>query len=143
MFFFFLSFPFLLFLLLFFSFHLISLPKKPTSHQFHHRQWLPQTPNSLVDLPRFSLNNPFFIIKAFAVGVILPMGFIHVLLDTTENSTSSCLSENPWDKFPFAGWLVMATEISTLMVDMFTTSRYTKSHLHKTHESNYVNEEKT
>lgn len=29
------------------------------------------------------------------------------------------------------------------MVDVFATSHYTKSHLHKTHESNYVDEEKT
>ncbi|MBA0563120.1 hypothetical protein Golob_008120 [Gossypium lobatum] len=37
----------------------------------------------------------------------------------------------------------MATKIGTLMVDVFATSHYTKSHLHKTHESNYVDEKKT
>ncbi|MBA0701043.1 hypothetical protein Goari_000079 [Gossypium aridum] len=42
----------------------------------------------------------FFVIKAFAAGVILSTGFIHVLPDATENLTSPCLNENPWGKFP-------------------------------------------
>ncbi|MBA0795553.1 hypothetical protein Gohar_006407 [Gossypium harknessii] len=45
----------------------------------------------------------FFVIKAFAAGVILSTGFIHVLPDATENLTSPCLNQNPWGKFPFAG----------------------------------------
>ncbi|KAB2046278.1 hypothetical protein ES319_D01G222400v1, partial [Gossypium barbadense] len=84
----------------------------------------------------------FFIIKAFVAGVILSIGFIHVLSDANENLTSPCLSENPWDKFPLAKLLAMAAKIGRLMVGVFATSHYTKSHLHKTHESNYVDEEK-
>ncbi|PPS06194.1 hypothetical protein GOBAR_AA14460 [Gossypium barbadense] len=90
----------------------------------------------------FPKKSLFFIIKAFVVGVILSIGFIHVLSDTNENLTSHCLSENPWDKFPLAKLLAMAAKIGTLMVDVFATSHYTKSRLHKTHESNYVDEEK-
>ncbi|KAK5841806.1 hypothetical protein PVK06_004129 [Gossypium arboreum] len=90
----------------------------------------------------FPKKSLFFIIKAFVVGVILSIGFIHVLSDTNENLTSHCLSENPWDKFPLAKLLAMAAKIGTLMVDVFATSHYTRSRLHKTHESNYADEEK-
>ncbi|KAE8695218.1 putative zinc transporter 12 [Hibiscus syriacus] len=87
--------------------------------------------------------NLFFIIKAFAAGVILSTGFIHVLPDATENLTSPCLNENPWGNFPFAGLVAMTAAIGTLMVDVFATSHYTKSYLHKTQQSNGGDEEKT
>ncbi|KAE8676337.1 Zinc transporter 3 [Hibiscus syriacus] len=87
--------------------------------------------------------NIFFIIKSFAAGVILSTGFIHVLPDATENLTSPCLNENPWGKFPFAGLVAMAASIGTLMIDVFATSHYTKSHLHKTQQSDGGDEEKT
>lgn len=72
--------------------------------------------------------NIFFIIKAFAAGVILSTGFIHVLPDAFESLTSPCLNENPWGKFPFTGFVAMVSAIGTLMVDAFATSYYTKSH---------------
>ncbi|GMI77036.1 zinc transporter 1 precursor [Hibiscus trionum] len=87
--------------------------------------------------------NLFFIIKAFAAGVILSTGFIHVLPDATENLTSPCLNENPWGNFPFTGMVAMAASIGTLMVDVFATSHYTKSHLHKTQQIKNGDEEKT
>ncbi|KAL4360473.1 hypothetical protein GQ457_04G024350 [Hibiscus cannabinus] len=87
--------------------------------------------------------NLFFIIKAFAAGVILSTGFIHVLPDATENLTSSCLNESPWRKFPFAGLVAMSAAIGTLMIDVFATSHYTKSHLQKTQQSINGDEEKT
>ncbi|KAL6285882.1 hypothetical protein ACE6H2_010272 [Prunus campanulata] len=46
----------------------------------------------------------FSIIKVFVVGVILAIGFIHVLPDAFDNLTSPCLKENPWGKFPFTGY---------------------------------------
>ncbi|MBA0686465.1 hypothetical protein Goari_014067, partial [Gossypium aridum] len=87
--------------------------------------------------------NLFFLVKAFAAGVILSTGFIHVLPDATENLTSPCLKEKPWGEFPFAGLLAMTAAIGTLMVDVFATSHYTKSHLHKTQQSHEGDEEKT
>ncbi|XP_022759087.1 zinc transporter 8-like [Durio zibethinus] len=87
--------------------------------------------------------NVFFLIKAFAAGVILSTGFIHVLPDATENLTSPCLNENPWGKFPFAGLVAMSAAIATLMVDMFATSHYTKSHFNKAQQSDGGDEEKT
>ncbi|XVF31749.1 hypothetical protein REPUB_Repub17cG0018800 [Reevesia pubescens] len=93
--------------------------------------------------------NIFFMIKAFAAGVILSTGFIHVLPDATESLTSPCLNENPWGKFPFAGLVAMTSAIATLMVDVFATSHYTKSYLNKNQQvegdeektgENYVNQ---
>nr|GMD31462.1 zinc transporter 5-like [Ipomoea batatas] len=59
--------------------------------------------------------NLFFIIKAFAAGVILSTGFIHVLPDAFESLTSPCLKENPWGKFPFSGFVAMVAAIATLI----------------------------
>ncbi|XP_039062410.1 zinc transporter 1-like [Hibiscus syriacus] len=87
--------------------------------------------------------NLFFFIKAFAVRVILSTGFIHVLPDATENLTSPCLHENPWGKFPFAGLVAMAASIGTVMIDVFATPHYTKSHLHKSQQNIGGDEEKT
>ncbi|KAF2303096.1 hypothetical protein GH714_013767 [Hevea brasiliensis] len=71
--------------------------------------------------------NIFFIIKAFAAGVILSTGFIHVLPDAFDSLTSPCLNENPWGKFPFTGFVAMVSAIGTLMIDAFATSYYAKS----------------
>ncbi|KAI3851669.1 hypothetical protein MKX03_022314 [Papaver bracteatum] len=75
-------------------------------------------------------NNIFFMIKAFAGGIILATGFIHVLPDAFENLTSPCLKENPWG-FPFIGFIAMMSAIGTLMVDTFATSYYKRSHFNK------------
>ncbi|KAL4354285.1 hypothetical protein GQ457_06G001370 [Hibiscus cannabinus] len=87
--------------------------------------------------------NLFFIIKAFAAGVILSTGFIHVLPDATENLTSPSLNENLWGKFPFAGLVAMTASIGTLMVDVLATFHYTKSHLQKTQQSLHGDQENT
>ncbi|XP_008792254.2 zinc transporter 8-like [Phoenix dactylifera] len=62
-------------------------------------------------------NDIFFVIKAFAAGVILATGFIHILPDAFANLTSPCLDENPWGNFPFAGFVAMLGALGTLMVD--------------------------
>ncbi|KDO64382.1 hypothetical protein CISIN_1g040032mg, partial [Citrus sinensis] len=64
----------------------------------------------------------FFLIKAFAAGVILSTGFVHVLPDAFENLTSPCLDEHPWADFPFTGFAAMVAAIGTLMIDAFATS---------------------
>ncbi|XVF71148.1 hypothetical protein PTKIN_Ptkin12aG0013000 [Pterospermum kingtungense] len=68
-------------------------------------------------------------IKAFAAGVILSTGFIHVLPEATESLTSPCLNENHWGRFPLAGLVAMTFAIGTLMVDAFATSHFSKSHI--------------
>jgi solute carrier family 39 (zinc transporter), member 1/2/3 len=69
----------------------------------------------------------FFIIKAFAAGVILATGFMHVLPDAFNDLTSPCLSENPWGDFPFASFIAMMAAIVTLVVDVSATSYYQKT----------------
>nr|POE75036.1 isoform 2 of zinc transporter 8 [Quercus suber] len=46
-------------------------------------------------------------IKAFAAGVILATGFIHILPDAFESLSSPCLGQNPWGNFPFTGFVAM------------------------------------
>ena len=69
-------------------------------------------------------NDIFFMIKAFAAGVILATGFIHILPDAFASLTSPCLNENPWGKFPFTSFVAMVSAIGTLMVDSFATGFY-------------------
>ncbi|XP_073060817.1 LOW QUALITY PROTEIN: zinc transporter 8-like [Primulina eburnea] len=68
--------------------------------------------------------NFFFIVKAFAAGVILSTGFIHVLPDAFEDLTSPCIGERPWGDFPFTGFIAMVSAIGSLMVDTYATSHY-------------------
>ena len=76
-------------------------------------------------------NDIFFIIKAFAAGVILATGFIHILPDAFSDLTSPCLNQNPWGNFPFTGFFAMVSAIGTLMVDAYASSYYNKLHFNK------------
>lgn len=73
----------------------------------------------------------FFMIKAFAAGVILATGFIHILPEAFATLTSPCLSDSPWKKFPFAGFVAMMAAIGTLMMDTVATSFYKNMHFSK------------
>jgi zinc transporter 1/2/3 len=87
-----------------------------------------------VSAPLFTLSIPalhpdrslFVIVKAFAAGIILATGFMHVLPDSFDMLSSSCLPENPWHKFPFTGFVAMLSAIVILMVDSLATSVYSK-----------------
>ncbi|XVE74434.1 hypothetical protein DITRI_Ditri12bG0017100 [Diplodiscus trichospermus] len=87
-----------------------------------------------VCLPLFSRLMPalkpdrdlFTVVKAFASGVILATGYMHVLPDSFEDLTSECLPENPWRKFPFTTFVAMLSAVVTLMVDSFAMSIYKK-----------------
>ncbi|KAI3893929.1 hypothetical protein MKX03_020112 [Papaver bracteatum] len=74
----------------------------------------------------------FFVIKAFAAGVILATAFIHILPDAFESLTSPCLKENPWENFPFTGFIAMMSAILTLMVDTLATGYYRRSNFKNT-----------
>ncbi|EEF47660.1 fe(2+) transport protein 1 [Ricinus communis] len=87
-----------------------------------------------VCLPLFSRAVPalmpdrdlFAIVKAFASGVILATGYMHVLPDSFDCLRSECLPENPWRKFPFTTFVAMLSALFTLMVDSFAMSYYKK-----------------
>ncbi|KAL6563316.1 Fe(2) transport protein 1-like [Orobanche hederae] len=90
-----------------------------------------------VCLPLFSRSVPslqpdkdsFVLVKAFASGVILATGYMHVLPDSFEDLTSECLPENPWKKFPFTTFVAMLSAVLTLMVDSYVMSYFRKHHL--------------
>ncbi|KAL1191444.1 Zinc transporter 5 [Cardamine amara subsp. amara] len=69
----------------------------------------------------------FFVTKAFAAGVILATGFMHVLPEGYEKLTSPCLKGEAWE-FPFTGFIAMVAAILTLSVDSFATSYFHKLH---------------
>lgn len=69
----------------------------------------------------------FFVTKAFAAGVILSTGFMHVLPEAYEMLNSPCLTSEAWE-FPFTGFIAMVAAILTLSVDTFATSSFSKSH---------------
>lgn len=73
----------------------------------------------------------FFIIKAFAAGVILATGLVHILPSAFHSLTSPCLSGGPWQRFPFAGFVSMVSALGTLMIDTYATSYYKRSHFSK------------
>uniref|UniRef100_A0A0E0LIQ3 Zinc transporter n=1 Tax=Oryza punctata TaxID=4537 RepID=A0A0E0LIQ3_ORYPU len=74
----------------------------------------------------------FFLIKAFAAGVILATGFIHILPDAFENLTDDCLpAGGPWKEFPFAGFGAMVGAIGTLVVDTLATGYFTRAQFKK------------
>ncbi|XP_019053686.1 PREDICTED: zinc transporter 5-like isoform X1 [Nelumbo nucifera] len=76
-------------------------------------------------------NDIFFIIKAFAAGVILATGFIHILPNAFEKLTSPCLKGKAWQNFPFTGFIAMMSGIGTLMVDTLVTGYYKRSNFSK------------
>ncbi|KAF3340957.1 zinc transporter 8-like protein [Carex littledalei] len=73
----------------------------------------------------------YFLIKAFAAGIILATGFIHILPDAIEKLTSPCLPESPWQDFPFAGFGAMIAAIGTLMMDTIATGYFSRRHFKK------------
>nr|GMD42071.1 zinc transporter 5-like [Ipomoea batatas] len=79
-------------------------------------------------------NDIFFMIKAFAAGVILSTGFVHILPDAFQTLTSPLLKDtNPWAKFPFSGLIALTASIATLMVDTLAMSFFRKKmHFDKT-----------
>ena len=83
----------------------------------------------------------YFLIKAFAAGVILATGFVHVLPDAYQSLNSPCLSENPWGKFPFTGFVAMVSAIGTLLMEAFATGYQKRSELRKAQPLNADEEE--
>ncbi|KAK4711525.1 hypothetical protein R3W88_006038 [Solanum pinnatisectum] len=92
---------------------------------------LPILLKSFKSLQKNDYSSLQFLIKAFAAGVILATGFIHILPDAFESLTSPCLSENLWGSFPFAGFVAMMSAIFTLMMESFATGYHRRAELRK------------
>ncbi|EFH61183.1 hypothetical protein ARALYDRAFT_897485 [Arabidopsis lyrata subsp. lyrata] len=84
-------------------------------------------------------NDIFFMVKAFAAGVILCTGFVHILPDAFERLSSPCLQDTTAGKFPFAGFVAMLSAMGTLMIDTFATGYYKRQHFNSNSGSKQVN----
>ncbi|XP_047307120.1 zinc transporter 4, chloroplastic isoform X2 [Impatiens glandulifera] len=69
-------------------------------------------------------SNLFVVAKAFAGGVILATGFVHMLPDATSALNDPCLPKYPWSKFPFSGFITMVASLATLLADFLGTQYY-------------------
>ncbi|KAK0570517.1 hypothetical protein LWI29_002517 [Acer saccharum] len=68
----------------------------------------------------------FVAAKAFAAGVILATGFVHMLSGGSKALTDPCLPKFPWSDFPFSGFFAMMASLLTLLVDFVGTQYYEK-----------------
>ncbi|WVZ98923.1 hypothetical protein U9M48_044293 [Paspalum notatum var. saurae] len=66
----------------------------------------------------------FLAVRAFAGGVILATGLVHILPAAFDALGSPCLAPGPWTKFPFAGAVAMLAAIATLVVDTVATGYF-------------------
>ncbi|GAU34458.1 hypothetical protein TSUD_06690 [Trifolium subterraneum] len=76
--------------------------------------------------------------KAFAAGVILATGFVHMLRDATEAFNHRCLKSysHVWSEFPFSGFFAMVSALFTLLVDFVSTQYYEKKSRNGTRDRN-------
>ncbi|KAG2606690.1 hypothetical protein PVAP13_4NG211809 [Panicum virgatum] len=70
----------------------------------------------------------FVLAKAFAAGVILATGFVHMLDDANDALSDPCLPAVPWRRFPFPGFVAMLAALGTLVVDFVGTHMYEQKH---------------
>ncbi|KAH9302474.1 hypothetical protein KI387_014057, partial [Taxus chinensis] len=83
-------------------------------------------------------NGNFFVVaKAFAVGVILAIGFVHMRSDAEKALLDDCLPNMPWSKFSFSGFFAMLGTLCTLLADFVGTQYYERKHL-KEQEQNDI-----
>ncbi|CAK7352966.1 unnamed protein product [Dovyalis caffra] len=66
----------------------------------------------------------FVAAKAFAAGVILATGFVHMLSAASKALSNPCVPLYPWKKFPFSGFFAMMASLITLLLDFVGTQYY-------------------
>uniref|UniRef100_A0A0E0EJ58 Zinc transporter n=1 Tax=Oryza meridionalis TaxID=40149 RepID=A0A0E0EJ58_9ORYZ len=72
----------------------------------------------------------FFAVKAFAAGVILATGMVHILPAAFDALASPC-GGGRGGGFPFAGLVAMAAAMATMMIDSVAAGYYRRSHFKK------------
>ncbi|KAL5230537.1 hypothetical protein ABZP36_029313 [Zizania latifolia] len=72
----------------------------------------------------------FFAVKAFAAGVILATGMVHILPAAFDALASPC-GGGSRAGFPYAGLVAMAAAMVTMMVDSVAAGYYSRSHFKK------------
>ncbi|KAM0891000.1 hypothetical protein ACQ4PT_026677 [Festuca glaucescens] len=75
----------------------------------------------------------FFAVKAFAAGVILATGMVHILPAAFDSFTSPCLHKGGGSRnsFPFAGLVAMTAAMATMVIDSLAAGYYRRSHVSK------------
>ncbi|CAM0902743.1 unnamed protein product [Alopecurus aequalis] len=75
----------------------------------------------------------FFAVKAFAAGVILATGMVHILPAAFDSLTSPCLHKGGGGRngFPFAGLVAMFAAMATMVIDSLAAGYYRRSHVSK------------
>ena len=75
----------------------------------------------------------FFAVKAFAAGVILATGMVHILPAAFDGLTSPCIYKGGGDRngFPFAGLVAMSAAMATMVIDSLAAGYYRRSHFSK------------
>ncbi|CAD6259648.1 unnamed protein product [Miscanthus lutarioriparius] len=75
----------------------------------------------------------FFAVKAFAAGVILATGMVHILPAAFDGLTSPCLYKggSGGNIFPFAGLIAMSAAMATMVIDSLAAGYYRRSHFKK------------
>ncbi|KAI5011350.1 hypothetical protein ZWY2020_013487 [Hordeum vulgare] len=75
----------------------------------------------------------FFAVKAFAAGVILATGMVHILPAAFDGLTSPCIHKGGGDRngFPFAGLVAMSAAMATMVIDSLAAGYYRRSHFSK------------
>ncbi|KAG8046772.1 hypothetical protein GUJ93_ZPchr0008g11862 [Zizania palustris] len=72
----------------------------------------------------------FFAVKAFAAGVILATGMVHILPAAFDALASPC-GGGVRGGFPYAGLVAMAAAMVTMMIDSVAAGYYSRSHFKK------------
>ncbi|KAK7271689.1 hypothetical protein RJT34_27793 [Clitoria ternatea] len=85
-------------------------------------------------------NDLYFPVKAFAAGVILATGFVHILPEAFETLTNPCIGERPWRMFPFSGFVAMVAAIGTLIIEVLAMGYYKRSEMRKARPLNFDEE---
>ncbi|KAG2577408.1 zinc transporter 4-like [Panicum virgatum] len=73
----------------------------------------------------------FFAVKAFAAGVILATGMVHILPAAFDALAPPCGGRGKGAAFPFAGLVAMCSAMVTMMVDSVAAGYYQRSHFRK------------
>ncbi|XP_051217881.1 zinc transporter 3-like [Lolium perenne] len=74
-----------------------------------------------------------FAVKAFAAGIILATGMVHILPAAFDSFTSPCLHKGGGSRssFPFAGLVAMTVAMATMVIDSLAAGYYRSSHVSK------------
>jgi len=92
------------------------------------RRWRGRGVGGAAPASSSSTGGLFVLAKAFAAGVILATGFVHMLDDANDALADPCLPAEPWRRFPFPGFVAMLAALGTLVVDFVGTHMYEQKH---------------